>query len=137
RKRRDIETRVLAQTLIEDDDPQSIEQLALVFVDALDLAIENRVRIDGDICVPFDPVGEARLALVLAPLNARKERRVLRQRSKLLQLRKVRDPAVANRRRNRSREPGIGELQPASRRDTVRLVVEALRKDLCEILDRR
>src|ERR1700683_4996972 len=49
RARRDIETRILTQTLIDNNDPQSIEQLALIFVDALDLAIEDGVRIDGDV----------------------------------------------------------------------------------------
>ena len=42
-----VEVRVLAQPVIENDDPQRVEQLPLVFVNALDLAIEDRVRIDG------------------------------------------------------------------------------------------
>jgi hypothetical protein len=70
-------------------------------------------------------------------LNARKERGVLGQGAKLLQLREVRDPAIADSTRNRRREPGIGQLEPASRRDPIGLVVEALGKYLCEIFDRR
>jgi hypothetical protein len=74
---------------------------------------------------------------VLSLLNAPKERSVLRQRAKLLKLREVRDPAVADCARNRRRERGIGQLEPASRGDPVGLVVEALGKHLGEVLHRR
>ena len=37
RARRNVEIRVLAQPIVEHDDPQRIQQLALVLVDALDL----------------------------------------------------------------------------------------------------
>ena len=46
RPRRHLEAGILAQPVIEHDDAQRIQQLPLVFVDALDLAIEDRVRID-------------------------------------------------------------------------------------------
>ena len=42
-----VELRALdSLAAVEDDDPQRIEQLPLVFVNALDLAIENRIGID-------------------------------------------------------------------------------------------
>ena len=37
---------ILAQAVVEHDDAQRVEQLPLVFVDALDLAIEDRFRVD-------------------------------------------------------------------------------------------
>jgi hypothetical protein len=73
---------------------------------------------------------------VLSLLNAPKERSVLRQRAELLQLGEVRNPTVADNARDRCREPGIGQLEPASRRDPVGLVVEAFGKYLGEILNR-
>ena len=40
-----LEARVLAQPVVKHDNAQRVEQLALVFVDTLDLAIEDRVRV--------------------------------------------------------------------------------------------
>ena len=36
----------VAQPVVEHDDVQDVEQLPLVLVDALDLAVEDRVRVD-------------------------------------------------------------------------------------------
>ena len=132
-----VELRVLAQAIVENDDPQRVEQLPLVLVNALDLAVEDRIRIDDDLGVPLDPVGEPRLARALRLENVRPERRVFRQRLELFQLGEVGDPALADRGRDRLREPRIGEAKPASRRDAVGLVVETLGKRLGEVAHRR
>ena len=91
-----VEIGVLAQPVIENDDPQRIEQLALVFVNALDLAIEDRVRIDGNVRMPLDPVGEPGLGHALGFANIRPERSIVCERPKLLQLRQIGDPGVAD-----------------------------------------
>src|SRR5208283_5570120 len=59
--RRNGQARVLPQALIENDDPQRVEQLPLVFVNALDLAIERRVRVDAGLRLRLEPVAEPRL----------------------------------------------------------------------------
>ena len=46
RPRSHLKVRVLPHAIVEHDDPQRVQQLPLVFVDALDLAIKNCVRID-------------------------------------------------------------------------------------------
>src|SRR5208337_1008990 len=94
--RRNGQTGVLSQALIENDDPQRVEQLPLVFVNALDLAIERRVRIDAGLRLRLEPVAEPRLGGALGALNFRLERRLVRQRPKLLQFREVGDPRVAD-----------------------------------------
>ena len=44
RARRHLELRVLAQAVVEHDDVQRVQELPLVFVDALDLAVEDACR---------------------------------------------------------------------------------------------
>ena len=49
-----------------------VEQLPLVFVDALDLAIEDGVRIDDLPGRGFEPLGELQLGLALGLAEARR-----------------------------------------------------------------
>src|SRR5208282_5517383 len=60
-----VETRVLAQAVVEHDDPQCIEELAFVLVDAFDLAIEDRLRINGLPCRPAEPITKLSLGISL------------------------------------------------------------------------
>jgi hypothetical protein len=88
--------------------------LPLVFVDALDLAVEDGVRIDDDVRTDPEPVGKPRLARALGFVKVRAERGVGREWPELLQLREIRDPGVAkNRSGNRLGQRRIGELEPA------------------------
>ena len=43
--RHHLEARVFSQPVVQHDNAQRVEQLSLVFVDALDLAIKDGVRI--------------------------------------------------------------------------------------------
>ena len=45
-----------AEAVVEDHDPQSVEQLPLVLVDAFDLAVEDRVGIDDLAAGRLEPV---------------------------------------------------------------------------------
>ena len=56
---------IRAQAVIEHHDVQRVEQLALVFVDALDLAVENGVGIDHLAGRGLEPVREAGLGFRL------------------------------------------------------------------------
>ena len=47
RARRHLEVRVLPQPVVEHDDAQRVQELPLVLVDALDLAVEDRIRVDA------------------------------------------------------------------------------------------
>src|SRR5208337_4352665 len=58
-----IEPRVLAQPVVEHNDPQCIQELAFVLVDAFDLAIEDRLRINGLPCRQGEPFTEFPLGI--------------------------------------------------------------------------
>src|SRR6202162_4989272 len=60
-----VEPRVLAQSVVEHNDPQCIQELAFVLVDAFDLAIEDRLRIKGLPCRPVEPNTELSLGISL------------------------------------------------------------------------
>src|ERR1700726_2995230 len=62
---RHLERGVLAQPVVKHDDPQRIQQLTLVFVDTLDLAIEHRVWIHRDAEYRSEPVSTSRFGLAL------------------------------------------------------------------------
>src|SRR5215469_15138571 len=53
--RRHFDTRIFAYPIVENDDAQRIEQLSLVFVDALDLAVEDGVWVDHLVKCRFEP----------------------------------------------------------------------------------
>ena len=70
--------------LIERDRLQHIQELALIFMDALDLDVEQRVRVDLDADALEDRRGEAFLVFALrrreALLETRRRRRTARAR---------------------------------------------------------
>ena len=66
RPRRHLQVRVLPQPVVEHHDAQGVEKLPFVFMDALDLAIEDGVRIHGLPGGGFEPLGELSLASRLA-----------------------------------------------------------------------
>jgi hypothetical protein len=45
RARGHFKVRVRSQSIVQDDDPERVEHLSLVFVNALDLAVEDAVGI--------------------------------------------------------------------------------------------
>ena len=57
--------RVLAQPVVENDDVQRVQQLPLVFVDALHVAVEDRLRIDHGPGRAFEPRSETLLGFAL------------------------------------------------------------------------
>ena len=78
------------------DDAQHVQQLALIFVDALDLDIEHRGRVDDHPRLFLDDLAEPHLVVVLHVGEALLEFggvRILLQLSKLFQ---VGDPLIAD-----------------------------------------
>ncbi len=56
---------ILPQPVINDDDSQRVQQLSLIFVDAFDLAIEDRVRVHELPRRRFEPIGKPCFGLAL------------------------------------------------------------------------
>ena len=54
---------MLSQPVIDYDDPECIQQLPLVFVDALDLAVEDGVRVNALARRRLQPIGKLRFGL--------------------------------------------------------------------------
>src|SRR5207253_4550624 len=61
--RRRIKVRMLSQSVVEHHNAQGVEQLPLVLVDALDLAIKDTVRVYRFAGRPLEPIGKLRLGL--------------------------------------------------------------------------
>ena len=59
--RRHFEIRVFAQSIVEYHDAQRVQQLSLIFVDTLDLTIEDRVGVNGLTRRCLKPVGKLQL----------------------------------------------------------------------------
>ena len=126
--------RVLAQPVVQDDDAQAVQQLSLVLVDALDLAVEDRARIDGDVRGRFQPVRETRLGLRLGLADGVAKARIVGERLQPGEVSEVGDPAVADRLGDAAGQGRVGQQEPAPRRHAVGLVVEALGKQVGQVL---
>ena len=135
--RRHVEAGVFSQPIVENDDAQRIEKLPLVFVDALDLTVENGVRVDALAGRRSQPIGEARLGLTRGIAKHVAKSFVVGKRLELGQLTEVRYPAVADAFCDGSGQRRVRQQQPSSQRYPIRLVVETLGKHFGQILDRR
>ena len=91
-----LELRGLPQPVVQHDDAQRIEQLPLVFVDALDLTIEDRVRIDRLAGCRFEPLGKLRFRLPLRFEDRVAKPLVIGQFLELAQLAEISNPSVAD-----------------------------------------
>ena len=87
---------ILPQPIVEHHDAQRIQQLPLVFVDALDLAIEDAVRVYRFAGRPLEPIGKLRLGLAFGLEKGVTKRLVVGQWFELFQLAEVGHPAVAD-----------------------------------------
>ena len=56
--RRHVEIRIVPQPVVEHHDAERVQQLPLVFVDALDLTIEDAVRVNRLAVGPPEPIGK-------------------------------------------------------------------------------
>jgi hypothetical protein len=135
RARRQLEARILAQPVVEHHDAQPVQQLPLVLVDALDLAVEDRGRIDDHAGCRSEPLGNLRLCFALGVADSVVKTAIVRERPEPLQLGEVGDPALADRLGDAARQRRVGEQEPAPRRHAVGLVAEALGVHLGEVLD--
>ena len=116
---------------------QDVEQLAFIFMDAFDLAVEERIWIDALRARRIQPVGEAGLGGALGLLEVGDKRRVVGQREEVTELGQVRDPAVANGLGDQTSEVGVRQEEPATWRDAIGFIIEPLGKQVGEILHHR
>ena len=114
---------------------QHIEQLALVLVDALDLDIEHRGRIEHHAGVMLNHIGQALLVGQANSPPALLEGRIVSQRLELRQALQIGLPAVADRLGEQVSQLRVGAGDPATRGHAVGLVVELLRPHFVEVAE--
>ena len=91
--RRDRELRILAQSLVERDDVQHVQVLALVLVDALHLDVEERRGVDDDAGALADALRERFLVQPLDAAPFLLKRGVVGARFERLEPRQIRRPS--------------------------------------------
>ena len=117
------------------DRPQKVELLSLILMQALDLHVIDRFRIDLVALVLVEPVREFLLLRVLPVDNALQKSRILRVGKELLELLRVGLPAFADLFADQLGELGIALDDPSAESDPVGLVVELLGIELVEIVE--
>ena len=105
-------------------DSKDIQQLALVFVYAFDLHVEQGVGIDADIHRTVQPFRKRLLVRLLGRAPTLSKLRILRHRLDRLESLEIVYPPRADHARVNARERWIRLQQPSSRRDTIRHVDE-------------
>ena len=125
--------RVGQHRLIAGHHVQQVQQLPLVFVDALDLHVEHRGRIDGQAKFALDGVGQPLLVALLDCGQRLLQFAVPGVCRQLLQLVGIATPFRADLLVEQGRQPGIALHQPAARRDAIGHVAKALRKHAGEV----
>ena len=136
RARRDLVGRVRIDAVVQHEDVQRVEQLALILVQALHLHVEHRIRIDLHALLARQPVGKACLVLALDAGELLAESGVVAQRQDVLDLLDVVTPAVADALIQQRGQARIGQHQPAARRDAVGDGRELLGHDGIVVLER-
>ncbi len=132
-----IELRIVHETIVEDDDVEREQKLALVLVEPLHLHVEYRLRVEIHPEIALHPVGEMHLVGVFDVRKTRKKRLVARELLEFLEFVEVRNPAVADGFGDEFRKCGVGFEEPAAGRDAVGHVQELLRPELVEVLEER
>ena len=119
---------VILQLLVEIENVHGVEQLALVLVQALDLHVEDRVRVEYGALRLFDVSGKVELIGALDLAKAVKDRSVVRIRFQLLQRLGVQQILVAAAEgAHQPVEPRIDLREPAAMVDAVGDVFEFFR----------
>ena len=114
---------------------QDVEQLALVLMQALDLDIENGIRVDAHAVLVLDESGEALLVLALDGHEVRKHLFVILIWQELLECAGIPQEVAADELLEIIRQQRIGLAQPTAIGDAVRHVQEALRRDLTVVTE--
>lgn len=101
---------------------------------SLDLNVKNRIRRNDDSCRLFDIFCKIDLVLMLCLANIGNQTPIIEMRCKIVQLFRIAAPFRSDCFVNNLGKPRISDLKPASDRDPVRLIIEAFRIKMVEIL---
>ena len=126
--------RILQHAPVEREDVQQVQMLALVFVQPLDLHIEDRLR--RHLQTSTFGADHRRQILFVGTLDRHEfllEARIVRPLFELAELLQIAHPARAQPVRDHPRQPRIALQQPPARRDPVGLVVEFAREQGVEL----
>jgi hypothetical protein len=137
RARGDWIVAIVLDAVVERNDVQEVEQLALVLVDALDLHVEHRIGAHGHTCSLVDERNQLPFASVLDLAPAGTEVSVFRERLELLQLVFVRQAGLADLAGDEEGQLRVAEREPAAWRHAVGHVEEFLRPHLVEVPQHR
>ena len=88
--------RIGFDAVVTRDDVQHVQQLTFVFVNTLDLHVEQRLRIQHDIHILRHPLREALLVGELGIGDLFNKRRIVNVRHQLAQLSQIGTPGAAN-----------------------------------------
>ena len=128
-----VELGMRADLVVERHRFNDIQKLALVFVNALDLDVEHRIRIELNAHAAGDEIGELHLVGALDGGELFPEGAVAGELIQRLQLLGIVEEGIADGFAHEVRQAGIALHQPAARRDAVRLVVDAVRVELVQV----
>ena len=120
--------------VVQGDDVQDVQQLALVVVHALHLAVQHSLRVEDQTLLGMKVPGQTVLVELLDLSPALLELRIVCQGHKLAELGQVGHPLVANGVIDQVSQRRVGLLEPPPRRDAVGLVVEPAGVELVEIV---
>lgn len=99
---------IVEDAVVDVEYLEDVQKLALVGVEALDLHVEDRGRVEHDAGRLLDVGGETVLVGPLGLLHALEEGRVVLERDELLELHGVIEPPVTDGVGNETRVCGIG-----------------------------
>ena len=128
-----VRLRIGQDLVVAADHVQQVEQLAFVFMHALDLHVKQALGVDPD--AEFTPyvIGQATLVLLLGQAHRIVEGRFAGEWAQLGKLIQMATPVATDPVVNQPGQWLVRLRQPAPWRDAIGLVAEALRKKACEI----
>ena len=135
--RSDIEIGILLEIKVESDDIERIEKLTLIFVQALDLNVEDRMSIDLLARLMIEVIGKCDFVIVLYSANSVKNGRVVSELCKFSKLYGIVSVSRTDSLVKKLCKLGVGIAQPTTVSYTVGYVFKAVRIHLVEVLEYR
>ena len=129
--RHPVAIRFLAHGLIKSDGFQNVQQLALVFVDPLDLDIEDRVGIELDVQSVHGPIGQHHFVGAPDLGQALMHGRVVGKGCEPFQRVRIVQHTFPNRFDQQAGKAWVRLEQPTAERDAVRFVYDPVRIQQC------
>ncbi|OIQ69217.1 hypothetical protein GALL_491840 [mine drainage metagenome] len=135
--RHPVRRRVFADSVPLCDGLQDVQQLALVFVDAFDLHVEQRVRVNRDATFLGDPARDCHLVGALGGGEGLGKGLVLDMRLQIAQAVQIADPCLADGVGNQLGQRTVRQMQPAARGYTVGFIDDPPRMQLGQFGEQR